>query len=384
MTSTILSNSTYTITLNNTMSYTMLPNTTASYTLLPNTTNVTMTAAAGFQPSQTLVLAAQINLNLLLVLLMIALGCTMVWKEIKTVFIRPIPVTVGALCQFGFMPLIGFALAIAFDLPANIAIGTILIACCPGGSASNAMTYWSEGDITLSVCMTTVSNVLAIGMMPWILFLYTRYWVAESEVLIPGTTEIVVTLVVLLIPTAIGMLIRWKWARFAEKLAFVLNIIVNLQICMLLILNIITFPPVFKSGVKPYAIGIIYPFTAFGVGYLVSRFFKLEPRQARTVAFETGVQNGALALSLINYQILQGHNVAGMLIVPMFHTIFALVDGYMLVIAYWIYKRCILKEKGGLLSNRMKTTEKNKDKKDDEEQKDSFVSMVDVGIQTGM
>ncbi|XP_002741878.2 ileal sodium/bile acid cotransporter-like [Saccoglossus kowalevskii] len=221
------------------------------------------------------------------------------------------------------MPLIGFTLAVVFQLPANVAIGTILIATCPGGTASNIMTYWSEGDIALSVCMTTVSNVLAIGMMPWCLFLYSRYWIAISNVIMPAPEEIAIALVIMLIPTSVGMLIRWKWPRFSEKLAFVLNIIVNIQIVLFIILSVVVFPHVFATGWRPWCVGTLYPFTAFTVGYFLSRLFGLMPKQAKTVAFETGIQNGALALSLINYLILQGYtNMAEMMTIPMIHTIF--------------------------------------------------------------
>ncbi|XP_006825412.1 ileal sodium/bile acid cotransporter-like [Saccoglossus kowalevskii] len=356
-----------------------------SSTMLPNITNETMQAP--FKPRQDLLIFGQINLNIALVFLMIGLGCTIEWKDIKKIFQRPIPVTVGALCQFGIMPLIGFTLAILFQLPANVAIGTILIATCPGGTASNIMTYWSEGDITLSVCMTFVSNVLAIGMMPWCLFLYSQYWIAISDVIIPSPAEIAIALAIMLIPGGIGMLVRWKWPRFSEKLSFVLNIIVNFQLIIFITINVVVFPPIFATGWREWCVGTLYPFTAFVVGYFLSRLLGLKPKQSRTVAFETGVQNGALALSLINYLILQGYtNQLEMMTIPMIHTIFAMVEGFIIVILYWVYKKCILKEKGGLLSNRMKTVEKFKVKKEKQNSLESIsgVSMVDVGVQVGM
>ncbi|XP_070559774.1 ileal sodium/bile acid cotransporter-like [Ptychodera flava] len=307
---------------------------------------------AGHIPPKALIIANQVNINTLLVLIMLAMGCTMTVQDIKQILVKPVAITVGALCQFGIMPTLGFAYAHLFKLSPNMAIGTVIISCCPGGLASNFFTYWTEGDITLSVCMTTASNILGIGMMPWCIYLYSQSWANLSTTILPPARDIVISLLILLIPAAIGMLIRWKHPKFAIKFAFGLNLFMNVGFIIFVVLNVLAFLPTFQSSWRPYAVASLYPFTAFAAGYFIAWIFRRNKHQCRTIAFETGIQNSALALSLINLLILQNEGASGrlseMIIVPMLHGILALAEGFLIIGVYWFYKKVILKEEGFL------------------------------------
>ncbi|XP_070559755.1 ileal sodium/bile acid cotransporter-like isoform X1 [Ptychodera flava] len=310
---------------------------------------------SGFSPPLNLVIGNQININLTLALIMIAMGCTMTLQEVKQILVKPVAITVGALCQFGLMPTLGFALAHIFKLTPNMAIGTIIVSCCPGGLASNFFTYWTEGDITLSVCMTTASNILGIGMMPLCIYLYSQSWANISSTVLPRSLDIVIALVLLLVPAVFGMLIRWKAPKYADKIAMVLNILVNFGLVVFLTISAIAFTPLFKTSWQPYAVAILYPLLAFILGYAIAWFFKRNKYQCRTIAFETGIQNSALALSLINLLILQnegaGGRVAEMMVVPTIHSFTVLTEGFLIIFLYWFYKKAILKEKGFLRRN---------------------------------
>ncbi|XP_077978188.1 ileal sodium/bile acid cotransporter-like [Glandiceps talaboti] len=354
----------------------------------------------GFAPRRDLVLGNQININITLCLIMIAMGCTMTIKDIKKIVTRPVAITVGALCQFGIMPTLGFALAHLFKLTPNMAIGTIIVSCCPGGLASNFFTYWMEGDVTLSVCMTTASTILGIGMMPLCIYLYTQSWVSLSTAVVPSYIDIIIALVVLLVPAGIGMLIQWRAPKAAEKIALVLNIVVNAGLVVFLVITSIAFTPIFKSSWRPYAVAFLYPFIAFIFGYGVAWIFRRNKHQCRTIAFETGVQNTALALSLINFLILQrqgsGQAVGEMMIVPTIHGFAVLSEGFFIIGMYWVYKKAILKEKGFASYNKADKEDKilEMNGKGDEEKKavkagfdnpwmiTTRQGMVDQGIQT--
>ncbi|XP_006821401.2 ileal sodium/bile acid cotransporter-like [Saccoglossus kowalevskii] len=181
-------------------------------------TNISAMSPQG--PPQNLILGNQINMTIALVIMMFAMGCTLTLKDLKYIFIRPVGLFIGFLCQFGLMPLIGFALAHAFDLSPGLAVGTIVIACCPGGINSNILTYWTEADIALSVSMTAFSTLFAVVMMPWCLFLYTRSWYAVADAIIPYV-QIIIALVTIVFPCIFGMLIRWKFEKAAKIVGLV-------------------------------------------------------------------------------------------------------------------------------------------------------------------
>ncbi|XP_070559756.1 ileal sodium/bile acid cotransporter-like isoform X2 [Ptychodera flava] len=351
---------------------------------------------SGFSPPLNLVIGNQININLTLALIMIAMGCTMTLQEVKQILVKPVAITVGALCQFGLMPTLGFALAHIFKLTPNMAIGTIIVSCCPGGLASNFFTYWTEGDITLSVCMTTASNILGIGMMPWCIYLYSQSWANLSTTVLPQTRDIILSLVLLFVPAAIGMLIRWKKPTLARRLAIILNLLVNVGLITFVVISVLAFRPVFMTSWRPYAVAIIYPVVAFALGYFIAFIFKRNKYQCRTIAFETGVQNSALALSLINLLILQNQGASGdiaeMMVVPLIHGITVLTEGFSIVGCYWFHKKVILKEKG---FSHGKTAEKDKNptreayQLPEKEISDGFANpglpnMVDKTVQTDL
>ncbi|XP_070559753.1 ileal sodium/bile acid cotransporter-like [Ptychodera flava] len=351
-------------------------------------------ATGGFAPPENLLVGNQILINITLAFIMIAMGCTMTLQDIKQILVKPVAITVGALCQFGIMPTLGFAFAHIFKLSPNMAIGTIIVSSCPGGLASNFFTYWTEGDITLSVCMTTVSNILGIGMMPWCIYLYSQSWINLSTTLLPPTISIVISLLLLLVPVVIGMLIQWKLPKFAYRLAFALNLLMNASFVIFTVIYVVAFFPMFKESWRPYAVGILYPLTAFAAGFLVAWLFKRNKHQCRTIAFETGIQNSALALSLINLLIIENIEEAAtlseMVVVPLFHAIFSVTEGFLILGAYWFYKRVILKEKGFLKEHkaRMAKARQEEFKTAEKKYEVGFINpattqMEDKGAQTG-
>ncbi|XP_002735161.1 ileal sodium/bile acid cotransporter-like [Saccoglossus kowalevskii] len=289
-------------------------------------------------PPQNLVLGNQINITVALVVMMFAMGCTLTLKDLKYIFIRPVGLFIGFVCQFGLMPLIGFALAHAFDLSPGLAIGTILIACCPGGINSNILTYWTEGDIALSVSMTAFSTLFAVAMMPWCLFLYTRSWHSLADAVIPYV-EIIIALVTIVFPCIFGMLVRWKFKKAAKIVGLVCSFATLIAMVVFFVLTLLAFPLIYESGWRAYAVSVIYPLCALFVGYLLPWLLRRPHKQCRTIAFETGVQNGILAMTILNFQALQGFSSAiEMMTVPVLYSLVVFAESFLFVIAYWIYK----------------------------------------------
>jgi bile acid:Na+ symporter, BASS family len=98
--------------------------------------------------------------------LMLAMGLTLTFKDFQMCLERPAPILVGYFAQYLIKPMLGFLIAHVLNLPPALAVGLILVSCCPGGQASNVATFIAHGDVALSVLMTTASTIGAIVMTP--------------------------------------------------------------------------------------------------------------------------------------------------------------------------------------------------------------------------
>ncbi|XP_013399431.1 ileal sodium/bile acid cotransporter-like [Lingula anatina] len=241
--------------------------------------------------------AIQWLLPIILVLIMLGMGCDIEWKVLKVHIKRPIGPVIGAACQFIVMPLLSFSLAHALQLSADRALGLLILGCCPGGMLSNIFTHWNGGDVPLSVFMTTCSTVLAFGMMPLNLFIYSRSW-TDDNVVVPYL-KIFITLLTVLVPAGIGVLIRWKLPKIAKRLVQVASACGLVSVLIVIICQIILYPQIFTSGWKIWIAALLLPFVGFILGYAFSAAACQTAKCCRTIAFETGCQNVAIALTLI-------------------------------------------------------------------------------------
>ncbi|XP_070559749.1 uncharacterized protein [Ptychodera flava] len=307
-------------------------------TTIESTSNLTSTMAspAGQDPArQRLIVANQAVITTALVILMIGMGCTLTFKEIWKNLRRPVGIVIGACCQFILMPFLGWTMAQILQLSPGQALGTIAIATCPGGAFSNMLTFWTKGDTVLSICMTTCSTVIGIGMMPLNLFLYSRTW-AKAAALIPYV-DIIVALVIILVPASLGMVINWKLPKWSDLIAKICSLVTLALMAVVIVLSGVANPVIYRSSWKPYMMAFLYPICSFGFGYLIPHLFHMQPAQSRTIAFETGVQNSALALTIINLMMVRGIGDPEMAVVPTLHSVFVVVEGLLVAGGYCLY-----------------------------------------------
>ncbi|XP_068185839.1 ileal sodium/bile acid cotransporter isoform X1 [Antennarius striatus] len=161
-------------------------------------------------------------LTVMLAMVMFAMGCTVDARKLWGHVQRPWGIFIGFLCQFGIMPFTAFALSLAFDVMPVQAVVIIIMGCCPGGSGSNIICYWLDGDIDLSVSMTACSSILALGMMPLCLLIYATTWTSTGSIQLPYDS-IGITLVALLVPIALGIYVKRRWPETAKKILKVGN-----------------------------------------------------------------------------------------------------------------------------------------------------------------
>ncbi|XP_070580327.1 ileal sodium/bile acid cotransporter-like [Ptychodera flava] len=237
---------------------------------------------------------------LVLVLNTCTMGCKLQWSVIKSLLVRPASVSIGACCQFIGMPLFAFTISVAFSLPPESAFGLLLIGCCPGGGLSNIFSFLLDGDLTLSITMTFCSTLLALGMMPLNLFIYSHYWTSGGKRFPVPYITIIVSLALLCIPVGIGMALRHFKPTVAKKGIKLIRPMGILLILLALSTGVYSnIYLVYQWDLVILACSFLLPVAGFALGAVAALVFKREAPKVKTISMETGIQNSALATALI-------------------------------------------------------------------------------------
>ncbi len=269
-------------------------------------------------------------LGVMMMVIMLGMGASLTFKDFAIALRKPQGIVLGLLCQYGIMPLLAFALAKALALPPAYAVGLILMGCMPGGTTSNIFTYFSKGVLSLSILMTMSSTLLAIFMVPLTLAFYSSG--IEGQWQIPRENVIQV-LVVLLVPTVIGIGLR-KWNA---NLGAVIEMIGGLLGVFVILFLIGSWVPrnwqlLLDTGFPVYAGSIGLGLAGFALGYGLSRLLRQDSRRARTVALETGIQNGPLAVLIVLLSF-AGTQQQQVLLIPVLYSLFIVVTSS--VVTVW-------------------------------------------------
>ena len=151
-------------------------------------------------------------INYLLGVVMFGMGLTLNLQDFKIVFSRPKDILIGCLAQFTIMPLLAWSLARIFSLDEALALGVVLVGCCPGGTASNVITYLAKGDLALSVGMTGVSTLLAPFLTPLL-----TWALAGKSINVDVVSMFLSILWVVILPIIMGLIVKGLWPKFTEK-----------------------------------------------------------------------------------------------------------------------------------------------------------------------
>ncbi len=246
-------------------------------------------------------------LALMILIIMFGMGASLTGENFKYVARNPLGVLIGFASQFGVMPALAWFLATYLEFPAPVALSLVLVGCLPAGTTSNLFAYFSRGDVALSISMTTCSTIAALFMLPVLLSFYGAGFAAQIDIA-DGTEfaipikDIVVSLFLVLFPVACGMLLRKfneGWAKAAEDTAGFFGIIVIIFLAVSFLSSPLRRQLMWDTGANVYLGAILVGIAGFCFGYLVSRLAMLPPRYCRTVALETGIQNGPLAFAIV-------------------------------------------------------------------------------------
>lgn len=234
-------------------------------------------------------------INYLLGVVMFGMGLTLRLQDFKIVFSRPKDVVIGCLAQFTVMPLLAWALAHVFSLDEALALGVVLVGCCPGGTASNVITYLAKGDLALSVGMTGVSTLLAPFLTPLL-----TWALAGKSVNVDVSSMFLSILWVVILPIVIGLTIKALWPRFTEKAVDYLPAFSSVAIALIVAIIIAAnADKLLAGGIVIVLVVMLHNICGLGVGYLIGRLLGLSEPKKRAISIEVGMQNSGLASSLV-------------------------------------------------------------------------------------
>ena len=233
-------------------------------------------------------------LSVALGVIMLAMGLTLTFADYKALAHMPKALAIGVAAQFAIMPLTGFAVARAVGLEQGLAVGLILVACCPGGTASNIVTYLARGNLALSVAMTMCSTMAAVVLTP----LLTGA-LAGAYVDIDRWALFRDMLAVVLVPVVVGTLISEYLPGVARRVSEWLPLIAAL-IVVLIVGGIVGGS---KELIREHAEKLLlatFLLHAFGfaLGYLAAKVLRLGVTERRTISIEVGMQNSGLGSGL--------------------------------------------------------------------------------------
>lgn len=271
----------------------------------------------------------QTLLRIFILLIMFGLGAGLTPKDFALALRRPWGLFIGWITQFGIMPLTAYLLIVAVLIPFSstnemmfVALGALIMGSVPAGTTSNLFTYFSKGNLALSVTMTVNSTLWAFIMTPASLFLYSKL-LGLDESLSIEFGELALVIVGLIIPVTLGMLLR----KFSANIGAVLELFGSVIGLLFIPFLIIIWVPrnwqlLLTTQWPTYVVAIGLGLTGITVAYFISKLLRLHPMNARTIALETGINNGPLAIAVIVAVYIDNPGLDEILLVPALYSLF--------------------------------------------------------------
>ncbi|MBQ8978334.1 MAG: bile acid:sodium symporter family protein [Oscillospiraceae bacterium] len=233
-------------------------------------------------------------INYLLMIIMLGMGLTLKLSDLAIVFARPKDVITGCLAQFIVMPLLAFILGKLFGLDNDLLVGVILVGTCPGGTASNVITYLSKGDTALSVGMTSINTLLAPLLTPLLTYLFLR-----TSVNVDVKSMFLSIVQVVVLPIGLGLLINKLFKKHTQRLVDALPAVSVLSICLISV-SVVSHnnERILSAGAVVFVIVILHNLLGYLCGYLVACACRMDTPRKKAVAIEIGMQNSGLAVTL--------------------------------------------------------------------------------------
>ena len=235
--------------------------------------------------------------SIIIGVIMFSMGLTLTTQDFMILSKRPFDICIGAIAQYLIMPFLAFIISRLLNLPAGIALGLILVGCCPGGVSSNIMSYLCGGDVAFSVGMTTVSTILSPVMTPLMVSLLA----SGTKISIHGLPMFLSIVETVIVPVAIGFILNYMFGKkkvFQEVQKVMPGVAVLGLACVVGGVISSQGAHFFQSGVVIFAAVLLHNSLGYLLGYGAGRLTGMNIAKKRTISIEVGMQNAGLATNL--------------------------------------------------------------------------------------
>ena len=240
-----------------------------------------------------------IFLPLALGVIMLGLGLSLAVADFRRVIKYPRAIAIGLVCQTLLLPLVCFAVAKAFALPPELAVGLMLLSASPGGATANLFSHLAKGDVALNITLTAANSVLSLLTLPFIVSASLAHFMSEGRAIPIQPDKVVQVFAVVLVPVAIGMIIRAKNLQLALRLERPVRLLS--AVFLVLVIGAALAKDRANLGSAFAQVGLpalAFNLASLGVGYFVPRLLRLPKRQAIAIGMEIGIHNGTLAIAI--------------------------------------------------------------------------------------
>ena len=281
-------------------------------------------------------LTSLILLNLILAFMMFGIALSLTVEDFRRILKQPKGPLTGIFAQFILLPAASWSMTMLVAMPAEIALGIILVGCCPGGSFSNIMTHLAKGNTALSVSMTGISSLGAAVMTPASFIFYSGLYPATAsllqEIAVPVQNMLLVVVLVLIMPLILGLMTARFNPQFAQRSDQLFRLVSLSVLFAFVAFTLSKHWQVFVNGIGGFFILVIlHNALALSVGRLSAAAAGLNKQDSRAVTLEVGIQNSGLGLGIIFTFFDQ---LSGMAIIAAAWGIWHLISGLTLT-AFW-------------------------------------------------
>ena len=232
--------------------------------------------------------------SVLLGVVMFGMGLATTLEDFKVVLARPIDIFVGCAAQFTIMPGLAWGLSRLFGLDDALTVGVVLVGCCPGGTASNVVTYMAKGDLALSVGMTAMSTMLAPFLTPILTLL-----LAGQSVDVDALGMFVGILWVVLLPIVLGIVAKRLFPALTERVVRFMPMVSSVAIAVIIgIVLLANADRLASGGISVVLVVLLHNLLGLLLGYMLATALRLSGPKRKALCIEVGMQNSGLAASL--------------------------------------------------------------------------------------
>lgn len=248
--------------------------------------------------------SSQTLLRIIIAAILFGIALDTTVDDFKRAARMPKAITVGILAQIIVLPGLTFLLTLALGVSGSVALGMILVACCPAGNVSNIVTHQARGDVALSVSMTAVGNVIAIFLMPLNFALWGNWHPTGGEIMrrieLEPMDMLVEVVIVIGIPFALGIALARAFPQVAARSGKIVAPVAFLALGALIVVALTKNLDLFITWIGVVAIAVfLHDALALGLGYVIGRAFRLGTAATKAMSFEVGVRNAGLGLLLV-------------------------------------------------------------------------------------